>query len=74
MGFAAFYGIALGLNGMDDWQAVWLEERVVGIFLADNSSRSMGIFSSRPHAAYAGRWALREFETRPSMYVWNIET
>jgi hypothetical protein len=36
---------------------VWLEEQGVGVFLAVSLSSSMGIFSARPLAGNANRWA-----------------
>jgi hypothetical protein len=36
---------------------VWLEEQGVGVFLAVSLSSSMGIFSARPLAGNASRWA-----------------
>ncbi len=58
MGRVPFYGMGLVLNGLKIQQPVWLEEEGPGIFLAGSWSRSMSIFSARPLAAYAHRWAL----------------
>ena len=41
---------------------VWLEEQGVGLFLAGSWSGSIGIFSSRPLAANASRWAAKDLK------------
>ena len=45
-------------------QMVWLEEHVIGFFLAASLFRFMSLFSSHPLAGNAHRWAAQSMRNR----------